>query len=915
MLPALSFGAPLVLIALAALPAIWLLLRATPPSPKRLSFPAFVILRQLETKEETPQRTPWPLLLLRLLLATLAIAGLSGPILNAPKAVPTAGPLVFVIDDSWAAASTWGMRRNALRAGAEEAARSNRMIFIVTTADPRPGAMLGPLTGEEARKIADAISPQPFRADRAGAVQRLAELEDALARLGGSAEIRWLSDGLSGDGDKDLEDRLNELGAQTIYAEPTAMALRTLPPSGDNRVYRLERLDGDAAWSGSLVATSRSGRELARARAEMAANVLSIDVSIDLPLALRNDIASVAIDDVASAGAVQLADARERRALVGLIAGADGRVDEFVSGSYFIRRALEPYAAFIDGALDDLLKSDVSVIILDDIGRLRPGDVAGLQKWIESGGVAIRFAGPNLADAAQEADPPLLPVKLRGGGRAFGGALTWETPQRLAAFSETGPFGDLAVPDDVFVREQVLAAPGGETSERSWASIADGTPIVTGMKMGSGALALFHAPATPSWSDLPISATFVEMMRRLVYLSILGPDRSESDANARLAPFRVLDGFGAFAKPRPDAQNIAPGEARLGAAPGRPPGLYGAPEAPIAVNAMSIDALFSRLAPSGVNVVPYAEAPPVRLDAPLLAAALFLLLVDGLITLLYSGRLRFPVAASLFLAFAAPVHDASAQPIEAPIDNRVLETALKTRLAYVRTGDPQVDRISERGLSGLTAELFKRTAVEPAPPIAIDPETDDLSVYPLIYWPIVAGASTPTESALGNLETFMRFGGLLVFDTRDDERSAAGASTPEQSALRDILGQLDVPPLMPLPRDHVLTKSFYLLTDLPGRTADAVVWVQAQGSANDGVTPIIIGGRDWASAWATDDFGRPLRAVMGRGDCVANAEPGKEPTVQECAFRAGINIAMVAYTGNYKSDLVHTTILLQRLER
>jgi hypothetical protein len=86
--------------------------------------------------------------------------------------------------------------------------------------------------------------------------------------------------------------------------------------------------------------------------------------------------------------------------------------------------------------------------------------------------------------------------------------------------------------------------------------------------------------------------------------------------------------------------------------------------------------------------------------------------------------------------------------------------------------------------------------------------------------------------------------------------------------------------------------------------------VQAQGSANDGVTPLIIGGRDWASAWAIDEFGRPLRPVSGPGDC------SRDPvSVQECAYRAGINIAMVAYTGNYKADQVHTPILLQRLER
>lgn len=909
MFSSLSFASPLVLGALAALPAIWLLLRATPPAPKRVRFPAFEILRRLRTGEETPKRTPLPLLLLRLILATLAILGLAGPMLNGPEASTAAGPLAFVVDDSWAAAKAWRLRQDVLAAAAESAARQDRPIFILTTSDPEPDALIGPLTGEEARRTSQAMRPKPLRADRAGALRRLPELKNALARLGGSPELRWLSDNLAGPADAEFEKALRALGDLVIYSDPGAMALRALPAAGADRRYRVERLNDAPGWSGALVATARSGRELARIPANLPAGALAVDLSLDLPLALRNEMAAVAIHGVASAGAIQLVDARERRALVGLIKGADGPADDLVSGAYFVRRALEPYAEFVDAPLDELLKSKVSVIVLDDIGRLRAGDAETLRVWIESGGVVIRFAGPNLADAAQDQDPPLLPVKLRGGGRAFGGALTWETPQKLSAFSPDGPFSDLPVPEDVFVREQVLAVPGGETSERSWASLADGTPIVTGMKLGSGALVLFHAPATPGWSDLPISSVFVGMLRRLTYLSILGPAREEAAASARLAPYRILDGFGRFEKPPPDAASIAAAEADLGSAPGRPPGFYGAPEAPIAVNALGPADDFSPLAPAS-RVIPYTEEPPVKLGAPLLLIALALLLIDGVVTLLYSGKLKLAGGVLGVVILLSPAHESAAQPVDAPIDQKVLQTALRTRLAFVRTGDPQVDRLAERGLVGLTAELFRRTAVEPAPPVAVDPETDDLSVYPLLYWPVVAGAVAPTETALANIENFMRFGGLIVFDTRDDERAIGGTTTPEQAALREILSQIDIPPLTPLPKDHVLTRSFYLVEDLSGRTRNNPVWVQAQGSANDGVTPLIIGGRDWAAAWAIDDFGRPLRPVNGRGDC------SRDPvSVQECAYRAGINIAMVAYTGNYKADQVHTPILLQRLER
>ena len=82
----LTFAAPFVLTALALLPAIWLLLRITPPQPRRVDFPPLRILADLLPERETPARTPWWLLLLRLVLAALLIIAAAGPVWN-----PSAG--------------------------------------------------------------------------------------------------------------------------------------------------------------------------------------------------------------------------------------------------------------------------------------------------------------------------------------------------------------------------------------------------------------------------------------------------------------------------------------------------------------------------------------------------------------------------------------------------------------------------------------------------------------------------------------------------------------------------------------------------------------------------------------------------------------------------------------------------------
>ncbi|MEM9705060.1 MAG: DUF4159 domain-containing protein [Pseudomonadota bacterium] len=968
MFSTLSFSSPLILAALIALPGLWMLMRAAPPQPRRAAFPAIRILMGVKADRETPHRTPWPLLALRTLLAALAIIALANPILNAPEAPTSDGPIIVVVDDTYAAASAWQRRATALKIAAEDAASSDRALFIIRTAPSLTPPAIDPLFKDDARQRAASIQPQPFAADHKIAVNALSALDEAIARFDGAPEIRWLSDGLTGDGARAFAKALSSRGALSVLSD-NAQSFHALreraesAPTNDGYGVTVQRASAEAAWRGGVIATARDGRVLARVEAALAAGEKTADVTVPLPLALRNEVAMLRIETVSSAAAVLLSDARDRRALIGVVDDGSVSADALLNGAHYVQKALAGAAAFQRDDLRTLVASNVSVIVLDDVGRLRTGDVEALTAWIEKGGVLIRFAGPTLAEAAQDETPPLLPVPLRGGGRAFGGALSWETPQPLGAFSATGPFASLTPPEDVAIRRQVLARPGGETSDATWAALADGTPIVTGRKIGRGAIALFHVTATPAWSDLPISSIFIDMLQELTYLSFLSPEvaASETTDETRFAALRVLDGFGSLVEAPPTLPGVTLADAAAGPTPDHPPGFYGAPEAPLAVNAVPREQVFKPLELQGIPLTPYSEAAPVRLAPPLLLIALLLFAADAIATLFFAGALSFLKAGTyaqqpggesrtpetgtsngedkgagnasagsqsdrmtgkgvtttaaaialigLISAFSFAPSPASAQapnerPVDAEIDGKTINAALLTRLAYVRTNDPDTDRIVAAGLSSLSDALFRRTAIEPADPVAVNPEVDDLSVYPFIYWAITPGAETPSDAALANLEDFMRFGGLIVFDTRDDERAIGAGSTPERTALRSILTKLDTPPLTPLPESHVLTRSFYLLQDLFGRSGAGPVWVQATGAANDAVTPLIIGGRDWAGAWASDDFGRPLLP----------SGPGGARR-REMALRAGVNIVMVAFTGNYKSDQVHTPILLKRLGR
>jgi hypothetical protein len=271
-----------------------------------------------------------------------------------------------------------------------------------------------------------------------------------------------------------------------------------------------------------------------------------------------------------------------------------------------------------------------------------------------------------------------------------------------------------------------------------------------------------------------------------------------------------------------------------------------------------------------------------------------------------AAAFAFFVAMSLCFG-SSPRAEAAGEPPTDP-SAFALQASLDTRLAYVITGDAEADRISQAGLSGLSKVLTARTAVEPGAPMGIDPGRDELVFFPLIYWPVVQNAEPLSDAVLAKVDAYMKQGGLIIFDTKNDD-SFSGAVSGNSAIAQ---GKLDLPPLQRVPEDHVLTKSFYLLQSFPGRWDNGDTWVETRseggggagrrGVKSDGVSSIIITSNDLAAAWALDDSDRPMFAVV----------PGGEEQ-REMSYRAGVNMVMYALTGNYKADQVHVPAILERL--
>ncbi|HWD13177.1 MAG TPA: DUF4159 domain-containing protein [Pseudochrobactrum sp.] len=959
----LIFTAPWLLAGLATLPVIWWLLRATPPKPAQEPFPPLAILAKIARHDQEASKSPWWLTLLRLILAALVIFAVAGPVWK-PQPITFTGaqPVVIMIDNGWASAPQWAAIENQAQWLIGNAEKNDAPVFLIATADPQ-NSESGPFNAAQAKERLQALEPRPVPVDRLAAAQRL---NTALVNHPES-RIFYLNDGLESAQDKQAFAALDKVNATSVQLIlPEAQELYVLQGAANRQnalVVNLLRPSSDVQPATvQLSAYDNQERVLAQTQADFAQGASQTTAEIAVPVELRNDTAIVRVDVMRHAAATWLLDENNRRRRVGLLDASNAdKAHSLLSPLHYISSAMAPFADLINVndrdlslSVDRLLEQKPSIIVLSDIGNLPESVAAKLTQWVENGGTLLRFAGPRLAaaqgDAGNKRDP-LLPVQLRSGQRSFGGTLSWSTPQSIAPAPENSPFRNIQLPDDVTVLRQVLAEPSPDLMQKSWLNLADGTPLITGENRGAGRLILFHIAPDIGWSNLPLSGGFVDLLRRITESAGAQAADSAGDQTVTLPAYRLLDAAGNLTGQPKTAQPLVIEKGKVPEASIlNPPGLYGTEQAHKALNLMNGETRLTPLAKpemtTNIAMVPATKAQTIDLQGALFALAALLLALDGLLMLWIGGvfsrsalrnfgRQSSGTVKSLLVLFVLSASltamPFTSQPVLAqeqasapkddsrPDDQSKIDVLDVTHLAYVITGNKAVDDVSRIGLSGLNQFVADKTSLEPGTPVGVDPEKDELAFYPMLYWPVDETAPFPSEKALQRIDAYMQQGGTVIFDTRDQlSGGAAGlnSTSPATQRLRNMLDSMNIPPLAPIADNHVLSKTFYLMPDFPGRYRGSPLWGEAPADTQntddqpadrpvrngDGVSPILITANDLAGAWAMDENWQPLYPTVPN-----------DPMQRIYALRGGVNMVMYVLTGNYKADQVHVPALLERL--
>ncbi len=440
----IGFLEPWILTALLSLPVIWLLLRLTPPAPRTYAFPALRLLYGLKKTEETPDKTPWWLLLLRCLIVALIIVGFAHPLLHpVVQHESTNKPLLLIVDDDWASAPAWSDLSALASDALQKAARDGNQVHLLFTSNGAQETLPDLQTPEAARATLAQHDPVAWPVARAPVAEKIKALAPA-------TQIVYISTNVASADDEAFLTALAEAPTKKLIKPTTQhlpLVFKELAFSDQGIDLTLMRAPPFTKRDLSLRALAADGRTLLNLKVPLVEDNPKTVAHLPLPADVRRLVTRIDSPDAPSAAAVFLSDAYWSSKLVGIGSSRSDSDKPLTGDLYYLRRALAPFAETLTADVDTLLAKKLSLIILSDMGHLADDQKAHLTSWMQDGGVLVRFAGPQLAETSDD----LLPVPLRIGLRTVGGSLSWTEPLTLQPLPQATPLSGLTAPKDVTV--------------------------------------------------------------------------------------------------------------------------------------------------------------------------------------------------------------------------------------------------------------------------------------------------------------------------------------------------------------------------------------------------------------------------------------------------------------------------------
>ena len=896
----LAFTNYYALLGLLALPLVFLIVKLFPPTPKKIFFSSFYLIDKIDKISVAKKKIPFWLLVYRLILIILIILFFCEPYLNISekKSDENVNNYIIVADIGWSISKEWDKFKKTVNAISIEAEKKNKTVsfYHSNTADNFKPKVFK--SSKDINQYLKNLNPVPWQFEKS----YLKEIIKNNDNFKNNKVFFIFSKFDRKNYSKQIEDLdfIDKKVKNKILIDPVESIIffKNINISKENIKFEIARhalLKPNTKFT--IRITNIKNQLVFKKDFMLEKNQSVFYYNEKFPLKVMNQMHKIEIVEQNHAGAKYYFDDYSKKRKIGIFAeNYSYKENPLLSPVYYLEKSLKEDNILTIGSLDYLIKLNCSVIIVPDKGNIPEKDHLILSNWLNNGGTLIRFSSTKLAKSNANFLPSSnLFMSVRNVGRT----LSLAEMLKINPFKKTSIFHGLPVPKDIVFKKQLIVD-NDNSNLQIVASLSDKTPLVSLGKRNRGKVFLFHVTANNDWSNLPISSLFAGMLQRIILLS----EKNITESITNLSLTKEINSFGDLkntirnytVKDSAVLKKVAPSKKF-------PPGIYENKELTVALNLSNkiSDKHFKNSFDKRYRILSNFTEQIIDLRPFLIKIILLMFITDMIISMILQNHFKFisffykkKSIMSIFFFLILFVNS----------DSVYSENLLNdTYLAYIKTNDEKLNAISYSGLNTIKNLLETRTSVSPKAVIEIDIIKDPIYSIPFLYWPLskdLIEINIKTETKIKN---YLANGGMILFDVIGFSRENFSLENSKFKKIENFLSSIEANNLTPITKDHTLTKSFYLLKKFPGRWDNKNLLIESSNlEVNDGVSSVILGFNDWASAWALDNNNNPIFPVV----------PGGERQ-REISYRFGINITMYALTGNYKSDQIHFKSILNRL--
>ncbi len=877
-------------------PIIWIIVKAFPPKPKSYNFSSFFLLEKIDYDAPKNQKTPLWLVVFRIFFFILIVLFFSKPFLknNNSFGDKKYEKYLIVVDTGWSMAKDWNKYKELVQEISQEAEKNKKKILFFHSKLNSYKDVKTFETNYAFRNYLENLYPLPLQF-KEGSLDKLIQDESLFK----NSKIFIISSKFDFHNFNSYYKKFSLIKNNSnnyYYISPldTILIINSLKVTKDKIICEVLRLGENNLEQKFFLNIKTVNNEIVyKNKHIMKENENKKIINLSFPTEVFNQIKSIRIVGQNHAGAIYYFDDFSKKKNIAILNDNEFyKESPLLSPVYYIKKSLEAKHNIKIEKIDNIIKQKFSTIIIPETVIIPNEYNKKLNEWLLEGGTLIRFSGERLVEEKSNFLPSQGTYsKIRN----IEGQLTINNNLFISDFEKDSIFTGLQIPKDITINKQLIFD-SYPKQINVLAKLNDNTPLVSMKKLGEGKIILFHIGANNNWSNLPISSLFPDMINRVLLFS---KNYNSSDLK-NLTLNKEMDGFGNLVLPKKIITFDSFDKLKtLKPSTNNPPGKYENNQISIALN-LSTNINQQQSEKVYTNILSnYSFKNTKDLSSIILKIILTMFILDILLTIMIKNNVNFSkifakrnnlILIILFFLTLIKLDSVSAN---------------ETFLAYIKIENTKINNISENGLETIRNLLTTRTSINPKGVIGLDIKSDHIYRYPFIYWPLTKNLLSIKKPEIIKIKNYLNNGGIFFFDIIGFSRKNLNLKEKKFQEIRNFLNAIGANELSIIPEGHTLTKSFYLLNKFPGKWDNRILFVENSNlQYKDGVSSVILGFNDWAKAWAVDNNNLPLFPVV----------PGGERQ-RELSYRFGINIAMYALTGNYKSDQIHSKSILKRLSK